>query len=241
MQVLCERCSLHGICLPLGLDEHGLELLERVVKHGRPMPRGAYLFEDGDPFVCLYAVRTGSLKTFMRRGADAEEIVGFHFPGELIGMDGIQTGSHSLAAVALETTSVCKLPYERLSELCKSVPELHRQLTLLFAAEISGAHLTLLSLRQHEAAGRLATFLISLSERAERRGLAAKEFVISMPFRDVANYLGVSAATLSRLLARFRQEGVLSVSKHICRIHDIRRLTAVAGDVVEDVASREPP
>ena len=98
-------------------------------------------------------------------------------------------------------------------------------------------HLVLLSLRRHNAAGRLASFLLSISMRAERRGLAPREFTLSMPCVDIANYLGLTTATVSRLVRRFQDDGLLSVDRHLCRIQDMVGLQALVDECAAELAA----
>jgi CRP/FNR family transcriptional regulator, anaerobic regulatory protein len=45
----CKDCTLSGMCLPLALEADELELLDSIVKRGKPLKKGEMLFRQGDP------------------------------------------------------------------------------------------------------------------------------------------------------------------------------------------------
>ena len=61
-QAHCKDCSLAPLCLPLSLNLEDMDALDEIVKRGRPMKKGEYLFRQGDRFNSVYAVRSGALK-----------------------------------------------------------------------------------------------------------------------------------------------------------------------------------
>jgi CRP/FNR family transcriptional regulator len=132
-QAHCKDCSLAVLCLPLSLDMEDLDALDEIVKRGRPLKKGEFLFRQGDAFNAVFAVRSGSLKTFSVTDLGEEQITGFHLPSELVGLSGMDTELHPVSAQALETTSVCEIPFERLDELSAHLPQLRRQLMRLMS------------------------------------------------------------------------------------------------------------
>lgn len=86
-QAHCKDCSLAPLCLPLSLTVEDMDSLDEIVKRGRPLKKGEFLFRQGDPFGSVFAVRSGALKTFSITDAGEEQITGFHLPSELVGLD----------------------------------------------------------------------------------------------------------------------------------------------------------
>ena len=91
IRVACKNCTLSTLCLPMGLSPDDVERLDSIVKRSRPLHRGDHLFRDGDQFHALYVVKTGSVKTYTPSEEGGEQVLGFHLPGEIIGMDAIVT------------------------------------------------------------------------------------------------------------------------------------------------------
>ena len=161
-QANCKDCSLSGLCLPLSLNMQDMESLDEIVKRGRPLKKGETLFRQGDAFNSVFAIRSGALRTFSVTDAGEEQITGFHLPSELVGLSGMDTETYPVSAQALETTSVCEIPFERLDELSVLLPQLRRQLMRIMSREIRDDQQMMMLLSKKTADERIATFLINL-------------------------------------------------------------------------------
>ena len=94
----------------------------------------------------------------------------------------------------------------------------------LLSRKISHDNETLLLLANKNAEERLAAFLVNISERLRKHGLCASDFYLSMPRHDIANYLGLSAETVSRRFTHFQDEGFLKVDRKRVQLLDIPAL-----------------
>ena len=223
----CQNCSLYDLCLPMGLETSDLNCLDKVIKRSQSINRNNLLFRMGEPLKSIYAIRSGSFKTYLTNPDGTEQIIGFSLPGELLGMDAISEDKHTCTTKALETSSVCEIPFERLESLAREIPNLQHQLLRLMSKEIQQDQNLMLLLAQMPAETRLASFLLGMSERLNKRGYAANEFNLSMSRGDIANLLGMAVETISRLLSHFQETGLLSVErKHITilKLDELRRL-----------------
>ncbi|HEB58565.1 MAG TPA: fumarate/nitrate reduction transcriptional regulator Fnr [Gammaproteobacteria bacterium] len=228
LKTTCQACSLSELCLPRSLDDGEMVKLDDIVQRKRPIKKGEYLFQVGQPFRSLFAVRSGSVKVFLPTPSGEEQIVGFHMPGELLGLDAMEHETHSCSAVALETTTVCELPYQNMQDLCHEIPGLNHQFMSLVSKEIGSEHEMLLMLGKKMADVRLAAFLLNLSCRFRTRGFSPNEFNLSMSRHDIANYLGLAVETVSRLFTRFQDDGMIEVHRRLVTIKDMSRLIALA-------------
>lgn len=229
IKTACKECSLNDICIPVGIGGDDLTRLDSIIDRKRPLARGDHLFQVGDPFLSLYAVRSGSLKTYTTSADGQEQVMGFHLPGELVGLDAIADGHHPLAAKALETTSICEIPFDDLESLSGQLPTLQRQMLRVMSQEIRGDEQNMVMLGQKSAEERLASFLIGLSDRLQRRGFSSHQFNLSMSRGDIGNYLGLALETVSRLFTRFQNEGLLHVDRKQVELLNRDRLCKFAG------------
>lgn len=227
IKIACKSCSLVTLCLPMGLEPEDVERLDRIVKRSRPLHRGDHLFREGDKFQCLYIVKTGSVKTYAPSEDGGEQVLGFHLPGELIGLDAIEKASHHCSAKVLETTAVCEIPFSQLAELSTDIPSLQHQMYRLLSKEISQDENMLTLLGKNNAEERLAAFLLSLSGRFKRRGFSPYDFYLSMSRHEIGNYLGLAVETVSRLFTRFQDDGLLRVERKHILLKDIKRLKRI--------------
>ncbi|MBA4289870.1 MAG: transcriptional regulator FNR [Pseudomonas sp.] len=228
-QAHCKDCSLASLCLPLSLNLEDMDALDEIVKRGRPMKKGEFLFRQGDAFNSVFAVRAGALKTFSLSDGGDEQITGFHLPSELVGLSGMDSEIYPVSAMALETTSVCEIPFERLDELAVQLPQLRRQLMRIMSREIRDDQQMMLLLSKKTADERIATFLVNLSARFRARGFSANQFRLAMSRNEIGNYLGLAVETVSRVFTRFQQNNLLEAEGKEVHIIDPIELCALAG------------
>lgn len=205
-----------------------MDRLDRIIKRSRPLHRGDHLFREGDKFQCLYIVKTGSVKTYAPSEDGGEQVLGFHLPGELIGLDAIENATHNCSAKVLETSAICEIPFNHLEELSTSMPSLQHQMYRLLSREISQDENMLTLLGKNNAEERLAAFLMSLSGRFKRRGFSPYDFYLSMSRHEIGNYLGLAVETVSRLFTRFQEEGLLQVERKHIQLTDLERLAQIS-------------
>jgi CRP/FNR family transcriptional regulator len=224
IKLACKDCSLATLCLPVGLDPDDVKRLDGIVKRGRPYHRSDHIFRENDHFQSLRVITSGSVKTYTPNQDGSEQVLGFHLPGELIGLDAIQHNYHTCSAVALETTAVCDIPFDQLESLSSSIPSLQHQLYRLLSREIGYETEMLTLLGKKSAEERLATFLLSFSDRFKKRGFSASDFFLSMSRHEIGNYLGLAVETVSRLFTRFQDEGLLRVERKHVQLLDIPKI-----------------
>ena len=93
LKASCAGCSMHQLCLPMGLDEADIKRLDEIMGRRRRVQRGEHLYRMQDAFVNLYAIRFGHFKTYQINASGEQQITGFQMGGELLGMDAIGTDS----------------------------------------------------------------------------------------------------------------------------------------------------
>ncbi|HIP53163.1 MAG TPA: fumarate/nitrate reduction transcriptional regulator Fnr [Chromatiales bacterium] len=228
LKVACKNCSLVTLCLPMGLTPEDVERLDAIVKRSRPLHRGDILFQAGARFRSLYVVKTGSVKTYAPSEEGGEQVLGFHLPGEIIGLDAIQAEEHTCSAKVLETSAICEIPFRHLEELSLTIPSLQHQMYRLLSKEIGQEGDMLMLLGKRNAEERLASFLLSLSGRFKKRGLSPTDFYLSMSRHEIGSYLGLAVETVSRLFTRFQEESLLAAERKHIQLLDMKGLGAIA-------------
>ena len=228
IKAACKDCSLRELCLPLGLSDPDISALDKVIRRRRTLKKGELLYRFGDPLRSLYAIRNGSLKTTGLIEDGRAQVTGFYLPGELLGIDAINADKHPCSAEALETSEVCEIPYNALEELAHQVPGLQHQLLRIMSREIVRDEEMLMMLGRMSAEERLASCLMSFSRRLARLGGPSTDFKLSMSRQDLGDYLGLALETVSRLLSRFQEDGLIGVHGRQIVLRDVDRLRSMA-------------
>lgn len=221
IKVACSQCSLRELCLPIGLTEWEFAKLDALVGSGRKVKRGQSLYNTGNPFEAIYAVRTGFFKTDILLEDGREQVTGFQMAGEIMGMDGISGEAHTCNAVALEDSEVCVIPFLMLEQLQTEIPALQHHIHKVMSREIVRDQGVMMLLGTMRAEERLAAFLLNLSQRFSSRGYSATEFHLRMTRDEIGSYLGLKLETVSRALSHFQEDGLISVQQKHIRILDI--------------------
>ncbi|GAA5217767.1 FNR family transcription factor [Corallincola platygyrae] len=225
----CQNCSISQLCIPFTLNENELDKLDEIIERKKPIHKGDELFQAGDELKALYAIRSGTVKSYTITEQGEEQITAFHLAGDIVGFDAINTGQHQSFAQALETAMVCEIPFETLDDLSGSMPKLRHQVMRLMSNEIVGDQEMIVLLSKKSAEERLGAFIYSLSRRFGERGFSPKEFRLSMTRGDIGNYLGLTVETISRLLGRFQKSGMIEVKGKYITVLDDDQLTELAG------------
>jgi len=228
LKISCAACSMHQLCLPMGLEDADIDRLDKIIGKRRRLERDEALYKMGDPFRNLYAVRFGHFKTYQINAAGESQITGFQMAGELLGMDAISGDRHHCDAVALEDSEVCEIPFAHLEELFGDVPALLRHFHRIMSQEITREQNAMLLLGNMRAEQRFAAFLINLSSRYAARGYSSTSFQLRMSREDIGNYLGLTIESISRLVSKFRKLGWLGVDKREIQLLDPVRIKALA-------------
>lgn len=224
----CSACRMNSLCLPIALEVDEVERLNDIVQRGRPLQKDAHVYDIAEEFSAIYAVRSGSIKTYTVNDQGVVQVTGFYLPGEIFGMDGIAHTHYISAAVAMETSAICEIPFHRMEELSMTMPSLQRHFFKLMSKEITNDQQLITLLSKNSAEERVATLLLSISTRNAKRGLSGVRFRIPMSRADIGNYLGLTVETVSRVFSRFQKQGLLNVDKKEIGITDITALQELA-------------
>lgn len=221
----CHNCSFNTLCLPLGLNKDELEQLEKLIQKQREVKRHEHIFQVGDTFRKLYAIKKGTFKSYTINSEGDEQVSGFNLPAELLGMDGVHGHQHYLSVVALEDSLVCELPFDQLLLLSAKIPSLQHQLFHIMSQNYT-AQLQV-SINSH-AETRFASFLLNISRRLQERGFLARDFTLSMSRADIGNYLGLATETISRLFNNFEEKNILAIKCRQVHLNDLRALQTLS-------------
>ena len=223
----CSNCRLNELCLPIALNKTEIHQLDEIVQRNRPLKKGDHLYRQKDGFRSVYAVRSGSFKSYLLGPDGHGRVTGFFLPGEIIGMDGIAAKSYTNSTVALEHASVCEIPFSQLEKLSQQLPNLQHHFFAIMGNEIAKDQQIHTLLSSYSAQERIASFLLSLSSRYARVSLSPDRFLLHMTRGDIGEYLGLTLETVSRIFTGLAKMGVIAVKNKEVSLLDIEKLRAL--------------
>jgi len=202
----CFGCEVRtrAVCGVLDCDK--LADLRRLGSSFRLSP-GQPLFHEGDPASLVFTLTKGSLKLYKLLPDGRRQVTGFMYPGDFLGIS--IDDEHAFTAEALEQSVLCAFSRPRFDDFTEDNAEMERELYRLAAHELAAAQQQMVLLGRKTAAERFATFLLMLAERAERIGAAARFVDLPMSRSDIADYLGLTKETVSRVLAQLKKQRLI--------------------------------
>lgn len=224
-QADCHVCFFKPHCLPAELDGEPLAHFERSVwRQRRPLRAGQVLVRQGDTMDSLYALRVGSVKAYIDEASGMERVVGFRFPGAILGLAEPEQERWLRTFVALEDTWVCRIPLHSLDDT------LRRQLVRLMSRCLRQEYDSHLTLAFKSGTRKVASFLLEISANFSARGLSARRFHLPMNYMDVASYLGMRHESVSRTLSKLQESGLLEKNGKYIHLKDFEGLQHVRED-----------
>ncbi|MGI9505230.1 MAG: Crp/Fnr family transcriptional regulator [Geminicoccaceae bacterium] len=177
-------------------------------------PAGKTIVIEGDPIDHYFRIVSGSVRLYKSVIDGRRQIIDFLGPNECFGLIGLST--HAYSAEAISDVVMIRYSRRRLDDSIEDEPALSNQLFRLACAELDQAQQRMLLLGRKSAEERLASFLIDLAGRQETTNLH-----LAMSRQDIADYLGLTIETVSRLFTRFKRAGLIDLpDRHSVVVQD---------------------
>ena len=223
----CGSCPLPAVCGDRQATGLPGALLDSVLEQRQLQP-GATLYRAGQKRCSIWVISGGALKTCELDIEGREQVVGFHGTGEVLGIERIEVAAHRGFALALEPTSVCRIPVTQLVARLTTRPELWRDVLGIAGQQIARAREMHRVLGQLQTGQRLAWFLLNGPgpRRSECGGREARTLHLPMQRQDIASFLGMTLETVSRSFSALQREGLIEVQGRVIRLRDPAALAA---------------
>lgn len=186
-----------------------------------------HLYAVGDERSHVYRIESGTMCLYKIMPDGRRQVVDFAYAGDLIGL-GCEA-EHTVNAQALEPTRLKSFSVAALTRLAGSDSVLGIALYEAMSRELAAAQDHLFTIGQRSAAERVACFLVALSKRNTRRGQDASTLVLPMTRADIADFLGLTIETVSRMLTKLKLAKLIELEQStLVRLLDIPKLERLA-------------
>lgn len=204
----CGACMVRHLtfCEPLGEEELGQ--VSRIVRNLELDP-GDALFDEGEAAEAVFNVTAGALKVYKLLPDGRRQITGFLFAGDFLGLAHNETYAYSAEAVT--HVALCRFPRKQLEALLERYPKMERRLLGMASHELAAAQEQMLLLGRKTAKEKIASFLLTLSQRARRRGQRENPVAVPMSRTDIGDFLGLTTETVSRTFTALKTEGLITL------------------------------
>jgi CRP/FNR family transcriptional regulator len=196
---------------------------------------GQAVFWEGDRSEFVYKLLSGAIKGYKLLSNGRSQIARFAISGDLLGHPAFD--SYAYTAEALSRCEVLQFPKKRFDQVSEQDPQLRRALGALLAQELHETQKQVLLLGRMAAMERVSQFLVDFAERARGSSRATSEantLLVELPMTraDIADYLGLTIETVSRIFSRFRRGGLIELPKpNVIRFRDPARFQGQTQDL----------
>lgn len=203
----CQACEVRNkaVCGVLGCAD--LARFKNLGWSLTLMP-GQPLFHEGEPATRVFTLTKGTIKLYKLLADGRRQVMGFMHPGDVLGIS--VEDEHAFTAEALEHSQLCWFPRDRFDKFVDHHGSMERELYRVAAHELAAAQQQLVLLGRKTATERVASFILHLAKRAERLPGSDGRFVdLPMSRSDIADYLGLTKETVSRVFSALRHARVI--------------------------------
>jgi CRP/FNR family nitrogen fixation transcriptional regulator len=167
--------------------------------------KGTEIFGEKEPAEYVYQVKTGAVRSYKLLSDGRRQIGAFHLVGDIFGM--VNGPMHRFTAEALVDTTVRLIKRESLNKAADSDAVVACNLLGMTSRNLEHAENHMLLLGRNTALERVASFLIEMDRRLAPSGVMA----LPMSRTDIADYLGLTLETVSRVLSQLHGNGILKL------------------------------
>lgn len=204
----CSTCGARPLGVCADLKGHELQSMACASIHVNAAS-GEALFHEGDPNPFVFNVIDGAVKLYRLLPDGRRQITGFLFQGDFLGLGG--RGNANFTAEALTPLTACRFRRTDFDQLLNALPALEHRLVAMAGDELMAAQEQIVLLGRKTARERLASFLVRLSERQKSLGGVEGRVHLPMTRLDIADYLGLTIETVSRVLTQFKTSSLIQL------------------------------
>ncbi len=210
----------------------GGELLGRSSGKALILRRRDFLYRMGERLDAIYMVRSGVLKSCLIGIDGSERILGFHGPGDVLGLEALSGSVVRCDLIVLDTTSVIRIPLNVVRGRCRDSETAEECLL----GQMNRQQIRLEALLQQErlnAPARVAFFLLTQARLHRDAGCSDRVFHLPMTRRELARYLNLANETVSRVFTRLRRQGVIHLEGRMVTLVKPEYLGEMTGPVAD--------
>lgn len=169
--------------------------------------RDAPIFAEGEPARCWYRLASGSARVFRVLRDGRRHVSEFVFPGQFFGFE--SGALHSQGAEAIEPAGIVAYACDSIEQRVVNDAAARQAVRTLLMDRIAEAQERIMLLGRLNATGRLAAFLLVMAQRRSKANPLGLVADLPMSRIDVADYLGLTVETVSRLFTALRGRGAI--------------------------------
>jgi CRP/FNR family cyclic AMP-dependent transcriptional regulator len=207
----CVHCEMRSLRMFCNLTASALADFNAIgVK--ATLPRGAKLFQEDECSGGVYVICTGQVKLSCTSREGRTLILKIAMPGDVLGLGAVISGSrYEVTAETVQPTEIKNIRREDFLAFLQKHGEASLHAAKVLSEEYKAAFFDARRLAlSGSAAGRLAGVLLDWG-RASDCGRSEMRFTMALTHEELANLVGSSRETITRMLGRFKREKLIQI------------------------------
>jgi CRP/FNR family transcriptional regulator len=204
----CGACAVRALSVCNAIEDANLHRLAEIVTTHAVEPHQTFVSED-EPADHLFNVTGGVVKVYKLLTDGRQQITGFLFPGDFLGLSSNQRYAYSAEAVTRVT--YCRFARKKLEKLLADFPQMEHRLLGIASNELAAAQDQMLLLGRKTAREKVASFILFLSRRAAHSGRKDNPVDVPMTRAEIGDYLGLTIETVSRTFTQLRKDTLIEL------------------------------
>lgn len=220
------------------LDKDDRAMLAIIATVGR-YRKGELIYREGSRADHVFNVISGVVKSYRSQPNRKQQVMGFLFPHDLIGL--AQHRRYVNSASAVTQVVLYKIPTTALEARLRRNPSLDFQVICRLCHDLREAQQHAILLSKHRAVAKLGLFLQMLEAHQNAEGNLSGEIHVPMARTDIGAYVNLSAEAVSRSLQGLVRRGVISVrDRRYIKIIDRMGLEDAISEMMATRGERSP-
>lgn len=202
--------------------------MDGIAVHGMSRFRkGQTILCEGEAAERCFEIVEGVVRAYKLLPDGRRQIVDFLFPGEIFGL--APDGEYGYSADAVTDMTLRSFATAALERVARERPALAQTLRDAAYRELRAARTHLVLLGRKTAFERVASFLVTLSQRASKLTQSGNVVWVPMSQSDIADYLGLTTETVNRVVSQFRDTGmIVTPARGMIRLEQAEELEQIA-------------
>jgi len=204
----CAACAARVLSLCDAVDKRDLHRLAAITKP-RQVEAHCTFIAAGDRADHLFNITEGVVKVYRLLPDGRQQVTGFLFKGDFLGLG--PEGTYAFSAEAVTRVRYCRFERGAMHRFLDDFSKVEKRLLSMTVNELAASQEQMVLLGRKTAREKLASFLIMMSRRMA--GLGKRVDVVALPMTrlDIADYLGLTIETVSRVFTQFTKEGLIEL------------------------------
>ncbi|OJT95285.1 MAG: hypothetical protein BGN82_03795 [Alphaproteobacteria bacterium 65-7] len=205
----CATCAVRAKNFCGSIPGRGLDSLTRSRRLVR-FDRRQTIVTEGEPAVSFFSIVSGVVKLCRSLPDGRTQIIGFRFPGDVFAASDAET--YTTTVEALTFVEVCQFSRPRLKRLVQAFPQIQARFLETSYRYLATLEDQIFLLGRKTAKEKVASFLLSYSEKAGHDRVHENDRInLPMTRTEIADFLGLTPETVSRVLTGLAREKVITV------------------------------